>query len=96
MRLTPLRSLPALHTSPYYGEGEGARQRGGGCLSTRRTEGAVSASRRDQVSRNEHPGDYDEAGTDLWAVAHGYAFVTPITMEMTNHAAGDALQGWAW
>jgi 5'-nucleotidase len=41
-------------------------------------------------------GDYDEEGTDVCAVAHGYISVTPITMDMTNHEAIGALQKWEW
>lgn len=45
----------------------------------------------------ERPGgDSEEEGTDVWAVAHGYVSVTPITMDMTNHAAIGAVKNWAW
>jgi 5'-nucleotidase len=41
-------------------------------------------------------GDFDEEGTDLWAVAHGYISVTPIMMDMTNHDAIEPLRAWQW
>ncbi len=41
-------------------------------------------------------GNFKEEGTDLWAVAHGYVSVTPITVEMTHFGALDALRGWEW
>jgi 5'-nucleotidase len=33
-------------------------------------------------------------GTDFHAVAEGYVSVTPLTIDLTNHAALDGLRNW--
>ena len=33
-------------------------------------------------------------GTDFHAVAEGYVSVTPLTVDLTNHAALDGLRSW--
>jgi 5'-nucleotidase len=41
------------------------------------------------------PIDRHDDGTDLWAVKHGYVSVTPITLDMTDHAFLAELAGWS-
>ena len=41
------------------------------------------------------PIDRNDDGTDLWAVKHGYVSVTPITLDMTDHAFLRELTGWS-
>jgi 5'-nucleotidase len=40
------------------------------------------------------PEDYHEEGTDLVAIAEGYASLTPIHMDLTSHRWLEALQAW--
>lgn len=39
-------------------------------------------------------GDIEEEGTDLWATHNGYVSLTPIHMDMTNHAMLQTMTGW--
>ncbi len=39
-------------------------------------------------------GDTDEVGTDVWAVANGYASITPIRLDMTARDFMGSLQTW--
>jgi len=39
-------------------------------------------------------GDFTEEGTDLWATANGYVSLTPIHMDMTNHAMLRQMNEW--
>jgi 5'-nucleotidase len=36
----------------------------------------------------------DEEGTDIWALSEGYISVTPLHMDMTNHAFAGELKDW--
>jgi len=38
-------------------------------------------------------GELDE-GTDIWALAHGYASVTPLHLDMTDYDFIDTLRSW--
>jgi 5'-nucleotidase len=40
------------------------------------------------------PEDYHEAGTDVLAIAEGYASLTPIHMDLTSHRWLDAMREW--
>ena len=40
------------------------------------------------------PGGAGEPGTDLHAVAGGYVSVTPIELDLTNHALIEQIAGW--
>lgn len=40
-------------------------------------------------------GDLEQEGTDVWAVANGYVSITPVHMDMTNHALADQMEHWA-
>ena len=40
------------------------------------------------------PGGAGEPGTDLHAVAEGYVSVTPIELDLTNHALIEQIAGW--
>ena len=57
--------------------------------------------RRDPMGRPYYwlggtgPIDRQDNGTDLWAIKHGYVSVTPISLDMTNHAFLDELSGWS-
>jgi len=33
-------------------------------------------------------------GTDFHAISEGYVSVTPLTVDLTNHAALDSLRSW--
>lgn len=39
-------------------------------------------------------GDYDEEGTDLWAVSQGYISITPIQLDMTAYSLMNSIEGW--
>jgi len=38
----------------------------------------------------------EDPDTDAWAIARGYVSVTPITFDLTAHAAREDLAGWRW
>jgi 5'-nucleotidase len=42
----------------------------------------------------DEPGGVLEEGTDLWAVAHNYVSVTPIPLDLTDHALMEKVKGW--
>ncbi len=56
--------------------------------------------RQDPFGRNyywiggDEPTGYADEGTDIWAVGNDYISVTPIQMDLTNHALIDHLKGW--
>lgn len=39
-------------------------------------------------------GVIEEAGTDVWAVAHNYVSITPVHLDLTSHALIEPLQAW--
>ena len=41
------------------------------------------------------PTGVEEAGSDIWAVAHGYISVTPLQLDFTAHESLGAMEGWA-
>ena len=47
-----------------------------------------------QIGGQEPTGVLDELGTDIWAVAEGYASVTPIHLDMTAHKLMADLSNW--
>jgi 5'-nucleotidase len=60
-------------------------------------------SRREDPSRQPYywlTGSFlqadDDPDTDVWAVANGYASVTPITFDLTARGALDQLSAWTW
>lgn len=40
-------------------------------------------------------GDKEQIGTDVWALANNFVSITPVHIDMTNHALIDSLQAWA-
>jgi 5'-nucleotidase len=42
----------------------------------------------------EPPSGYQDQGTDIWAVGHGYVSITPIHLDMTAHSFLPELRGW--
>lgn len=44
----------------------------------------------------EPSGDFEEEGTDMWAVHHGYVSITPIHLYMTRYEFIDTLKTWDW
>jgi 5'-nucleotidase len=47
-----------------------------------------------QIGGQEPTGVLDELGTDIWAVAEGYASVTPIHLDMTAHKLMADISNW--
>lgn len=43
---------------------------------------------------SEEPGPNDEAGTDFHAINRGHVSVTPLHLDLTNHASLKTLAGW--
>jgi 5'-nucleotidase len=43
----------------------------------------------------DEPESHLEEGTDVHAVAHGYVSVTPLHLDLTNHALLEEVRGWA-
>lgn len=44
----------------------------------------------------DRPGGYPDEGTDIWAVAHGYASITPIHLDMTAYELLPELESWTF
>ena len=42
----------------------------------------------------EVPSGVEEVGTDVWAITHNFVSVTPILMDLTNHALMEKVEGW--
>ncbi len=47
-----------------------------------------------QIGGEEPTGVLDELGTDIWAIAEGYASITPIHLDMTAHRLMADLMNW--
>ncbi|MCC6617158.1 MAG: 5'/3'-nucleotidase SurE [Anaerolineae bacterium] len=47
-----------------------------------------------QIGGDEPTGVLDELGTDIWAIAEGYASITPIHLDMTAHKLMADLMNW--
>ena len=48
------------------------------------------------VAGEEPGGDIEAKGTDIWAVHHNQVSVTPIHLDLTNHAFLQNLDSWEW
>ncbi len=47
-----------------------------------------------QIAGDPPTGEVDEEGTDLWAVHHGYASLTPLHLDLTRHRFLADLSAW--
>lgn len=76
-----------------------------GILITRQGDSAYVEDYRVREDPRQQPyywlaGSYEmrdeDPETDAWAVANGYVSITPVSFDLTAHAAREDLAGWRW